>query len=45
MWTKQCLFISGKLVHECPNASCASDRGCDAEQHWGFVGADLRACM
>lgn len=32
MWTKPCLFISGKLVHECPNASSVSDQECDAEQ-------------
>lgn len=33
MWTKQLLFISGKLLHECPNASRVSDWACDSEQH------------
>lgn len=33
MWTKKHLFISGKLVYECPNASCALDWGCNAEQY------------
>lgn len=45
MWTKQCLFISGKLVHECPNAFCASDRGATLRSIGGlWVQIYERAC-